>query len=74
MLALIELWQLAAVIASLGAGLAFLAAAWWLGYRSHVGQALELYVRTGGFWHRGTHYDVRQTEPTYGLGRGGLAK
>ena len=57
-----ELWHLRVAIV---AGLAFLsvtmAAGWWLGYHTHVDEALELYCRTGGFWHRGGHYDVRRT-------------
>ena len=67
---MMELWQLAAAVGGLGLMAVCVAGGWWLGYRSHVDEALELYTRTGGFWHRGKHYDVRATEPTYGLAPG----
>ncbi len=67
---MMELWQLAAVVGGLGLMAGCVAGGWWLGNRSHVDEALELYIRTGGFWHRGKHYDIRRSdtgrEPYFG--------
>jgi len=63
---MIEETELIAIVVGLGVMALCVALGWWLGSRASCGGALDLYCKIGGFWHKGDHYDVRKTEPTYG--------
>ena len=65
---MIEETELIAIVVGLGVMALCVALGWWLRARASCGVALDLYCKIGGLWHKGAHYDVRKTEPTYGWG------